>query len=469
MNHLLKLGTGLLLAGWWPFCLPAQTLEWENVRRQVLQNHPVSRQADLFLQQADYAVLRAKGGFDPKAYVDYYTKNFKDKTYFQYTESGVKLPSFAGFEFKAAYNLASGYYLNSESTLPENGQASLGFTWSLGQGLLTDERRTVLRQAQISTQAASAERDLLRNDLLLDAAKAYWTWVVADNQYNIFNSALQQARIRHDALRESFRQGDKPAVDTIETYIQVQNRQLDVNFAAVDLQNAALGLQNFLWEEGQAAPRAVPTGNAVALENMATSTALADRESLLNAALSRHPELRLYQAKLQNLGVERRLKNEKRKPVLDVNYNILGAGWEFFSTATTNGVGVLGQDIKWGLNFSYPILNRKARGDWQITQVKIAQTELDLDQKRQTIRNKVQQYANDLDILRTQIVLYRDITEQYRRLLEAETEKFSQGESSIFLINTREQRWLDARIKYLKLLGEFQKTEAGLRWASGEY
>lgn len=469
MNHHHKLGAVLALVGLLPFCLPAQTLEWDNVRRQVLSNHPASKQADTYLQQADYAVLRAKGGFDPKAYVDYYTKNFKDKTYFQYTESGVKLPSFAGFEFKAAYNLASGYYLNNESTLPENGQASLGFTWSLGQGLFTDERRTALRQAQIGIQTANAERDLLRNDLLLDAAKAYWTWVVADNQYNIYNSALQQARLRHEALRESFLQGDKPAVDTIETYIQVQNRLLDVNFAAVDLQNAALGLQNFLWEEGQTAPRAVPAGKAVAIENVLTSSTAVNRESLLNSALSRHPELRLYQAKLQNLGAERRLKNEKRKPVLDVNYNILGAGWEFFPTATTNGVGVLGQDIKWGLNFSYPILNRKARGDWQITQIKIAQTELDLDQKRQSIRNKVQQYANDLDVLRNQLVLYRDITEQYRRLLEAETEKFNQGESSIFLINTREQRWLDARIKYLKLLGEFQKTEAGLRWAAGEY
>jgi outer membrane protein TolC len=41
------------------------------------------------------------------------------------------------------------------------------------------------------------------------------------------------------------------------------------------------------------------------------------------------------------------------------------------------------------------------------------------------------------------------------------------GESTIFLINTREQRWLDAQIKYIKLVGEYQKTAAALTWAMG--
>lgn len=447
-----------------PFTLNAQTPEWQDFRRQVLDNHPLARQSDLFRNQADQALLRAKGGFDPKLYSEFYTKNFSGKTYFRYSETGVKLPTWAGLELKAAYNTASGNFLNSESTLPSNGQASLGFNWSVGQGLFVDERRTALQQARIGLQAAEAERDVARNDLLLDAAKTYWNWVVAENQLRIFESALQQARIRHEGICESYRQGDKPAIDTVETFIQVQNRLLDINFAAVDLQNAALALRNFLWETDGTPDPTLPT--PVVLENVPAALPATNRAALLDR-IERHPELRLYQAKLQNLGAERRLKNEKRKPVLDLNYNILGAGWEFFPTASADGPGVFAQDIKWGVSFSYPILNRKARGDWQITQVKIAQTELDIRQKRQVLATKTGQYANELDNLRGQITLYGNITDNYRRLLEAETEKFNQGESSVFLINAREQRWLEARIKYLKLLGEFRKTEAALQWAAG--
>jgi outer membrane protein len=128
---------------------------------------------------------------------------------------------------------------------------------------------------------------------------------------------------------------------------------------------------------------------------------------------------------------------------------------------------MLANDVKWGIDFSYPILNRKARGDWQLTQLKIVQTELELQQKRQTVEMKVQQYANDLTNLRAQAVLFRDVTANYRRLLDGENEKFSIGESSIFLVNTREQRWLDAQLKYLKLLSELRKAEAGIQWAAG--
>ncbi|MEQ1743949.1 MAG: hypothetical protein ABMA02_00860 [Saprospiraceae bacterium] len=62
----------------------------------------------------------------------------------------------------------------------------------------------------------------------------------------------------------------------------------------------------------------------------------------------------------------------------------------------------------------------------------------------------------------------RSITDNYRTLLDGENEKFRFGESSVFLINTREQRWLEAQTKLLKLVAAYRKAEAGLRWAVGD-
>lgn len=444
----------------------AQRLEWNTFRQQVLEQHPLSVQADLSMDQANASLLRARGGFDPKTYADVYSKTFRERTYFQYTEAGVKLPTWAGFELKAAYNLASGTYLNPENALPSEGQASLGFIWSAGQGLFTDERRTNLRQARTGLEAADAERALTRSDLMLEAAKTYWSWALADQQLRIYAAALQQSELRHEGLRQSFFQGDKPAIDTIESYMQVQNRQLDLNFATTDLQNARIALANFLWP--QANDDARLTEIARFQPDSMLLVPMINRAAWIEQALNVHPQRRWYQAKLQNLEWERRLKQEKTKPVLDLNYNILGAGWSFFPSPA-DGISVLSNDIKWGLQFSYPILNRKARGDLQITRIKIAQTELDRSQKLRTIENKIRQYANELDNLGNQIVVFRNLTDNYQRLLDGETEKFRQGESSVFLINTREQRWLEAQIKYLKLLSEYMKTEAALRWAAGEF
>jgi outer membrane protein TolC len=190
-------------------------------------------------------------------------------------------------------------------------------------------------------------------------------------------------------------------------------------------------------------------------------------ENLVQQARTQHPDIQLYRAKMRQLGTEGRLKNELRKPVVNLSYYLLGNGWTFFPTATANGASILANDVKWGLDVSYPLLNRKARGSYQLTRIKMAQTELELQWKTEAVAAKLRQYANDWQNLRNQVALFRDMTSNARRLLEAENEKFLQGESSIFLINTREQRWLDSQLKLLKLQAELQKTEAGLLWAQG--
>lgn len=471
--YLLIRCSALLLLLWQlPFglteTLSAQSLDYNSYRQQVLAHHPLIRQADMNRDQARAALLRAKGGFDPKLFAEQSGKTFNGKTYFQYTEAGLKYPTWAGLELKGSYNLASGNFLNTEAQLPEQGQALFGLNWTLGQGLMFDERRAGLEMARAGLQMGEAERLDARNTVMYEAAKAYWTWNYAENAVAIVSDALKQAQIRHEALRQSFFQGERSAVDTLETFIQVQTRQVDLQFAQVDARNAALALAIFLWtDQGQQTPvedlSSAPELFAMPWEGVTDL----NTSTMLQEAMARHPELQQYRVKLRQLTVERKLKNEKRKPVLDLSYNLLGNGWTFFPTATAEGPAVLANDVKWGVQFSYPLLNRKARGDWQITQIKIAQTDLELQQKQQSVAAKVQQYGNDYENLRTQAGLFRDMAANYRRLLDAELDRFAIGESSVFLVNTREQRWLDAQLKYLKLISELQKAEAGLQWAAG--
>lgn len=447
-----------------------RVLDWNTFRQQVLSSHPMALQADLYRNEATAALLKAKGGFDPKLAYNYDSKNFNGDSYFDYNEAELKLPTWFGLELKGAYNAAQGKYLNSESKLPANGQAVFGLNWTLGQGLLIDERRANLRIARIGLQLNEAERNAQLNTLLLDAAKVYWSWVLAANQLSVYESALAQAQIRVEGIRESFIQGDKPAIDTVETVAQYQNRRLDVYFAQLDLQNATLALQNYLWDQNQQPMSLQSLGTAPILspEN-AYKLPEIRRDSLLQVALRLHPDLLYYENKLQSLNVERQWKNEKRKPVLDLNYNILGTGWQFSQVNFGEGPRMLANDIKFGVQFSYPLLNRKARGDLQLADIKIAQTQLGLQQKRQNIENKVKQYANEINNLADQVVLFRDFVGSYRALMEGEMERFRFGESSIFLVNSREQRLLDTQVKYLKLLSEFKKAEAGLVWATGAF
>ncbi|MCS7035296.1 MAG: TolC family protein [Saprospiraceae bacterium] len=457
-------GVGML------YCQSSATYwDWAGFRSVVLQQHPTARQADLLIQQARAELLRARGGFDPKVYGDWSGKHFNGKQYFQYSEVGIKAPTWLGIELKSNFNRAAGDFVNPEAALPQRGQFAAGLNWTLGQGLFIDDRRADLQIAQIGLDQRRAERAAMLNEILFEAAKVYWDWTFAQNALSIYQEALRQARIRYEGIVESFYQGDKPAIDTLEAFIQVQNRQLDVNFARVDLQNATIALTTFLWGPNgdPAGLSGIPAPPEVLMAATYQPPTDAVAQELLRQAQNQHPLLRAYDAKLRALEVERRLKLERRKPQLDLNYQLLGNGWQFFTTPGVEGPQVLANDIKWGIQFSYPILNRKARGDWQVTQIKIAQNNLELAQKRLEIENKTLQYLNELNTLANQVALYRDITNNYRTLLDGEYEKFRFGESSVFLINTREQRWLDAQIKYLKLMATYRKTEAGLLWSAG--
>lgn len=441
-------------------------LEWSQVRQQLLQYHPIARSAALLDREATAALLRARGGFDPKAFSEYSAKDFKGKNYYSHAQAGLKVPTWAGLEIKGTYSTASGNFLNPESNLPSNGQAALGFSWTLGQGLLMDERRANLRQAKIGIGQNAANRDAVLNDLVQAAAQTYWDWVLYDNQLAVANEALRQAVLRLDAVRESYIRGDKPALDTLEAFIQVQTRQLDQNEALAAAQKSKIALQYFYWA---ASNTPVDTASIRLAPLLATGIypSVSQLDSLLSEAMRQHPDLRYYNANLQSLAVDRKLKLEKRKPILDVNYNILGSAWSFFPTEGVTGAGVLVNDLKWGLDFSYPIPNRKARGDLQLADIKIDQVNLKIAEKRQSIDNKIRQYATQLNILSQQAATYRALVENYRLLLDAEITKFQIGESSVFLINTREQKWLETRMKYLKLLAEYRETEAALRWAVG--
>jgi len=58
--------------------------------------------------------------------------------------------------------------------------------------------------------------------------------------------------------------------------------------------------------------------------------------------------------------------------------------------------------------------------------------------------------------------------DNYDALLDAENEKFRFGESSIFLLNNREQKLIEAQLKLVKLISLYHKNRLGLIWAMGQ-
>lgn len=424
----------------------------------IKENHPLIERANLLDRTAAENVKIAKAGFDPNISSDWENKQFDDKRYYNIWKNQVNLPTWYGLEVNAGYDLANGEFLNAENYLPDPGVGYLGVSANLLQGLVIDERRTNLRLANIGVNALAVQKQLIINDLLYQSGKAYWDWVFANNQLATFQRALVLAQQRFDIVKRNYQNGEAAGIDTLKAILQVQTREIELNEAANEVQNAAVKLSDFLWENGN--PQTLSSDfSAPKLRELAPTIP----NTIFNAS---HPELQKVEFKLTGLQVEERMKREKLKPKLKVKYNLLGQEFDILRNGDNNGV-VLAQNYKAGVQFEMNPILRSERANLELNKIKQEQTNLELSNKRLTLQNKLNAYINDYNNIQKQITLTRSMVNNYEALLAGEIQKFSVGESDLFIVNTRETQLIEAEVKLLKLLAKEQKILLSLQWVNG--
>lgn len=428
----------------------------------VKKYHPVAKQAKIIIDKAKAEVLSSRGGFDPVLYSYLDEKNFSDKNYYSLLDAGLKIPTWYGLEFKTGFNQNSGNYLNPENELPYNGLFQAGVNVSLLQGMVIDERRASLKKAKIMLNYSTAEQEIVLNDLILEAMSAYWEWVRDYQQYAIQQQGATLALQRFLSLKQSYVQGDLPAIDTLESFMQYQLRSYNVLDAYQNLQESRLKLSTYLWYENDQPLEITDSLMAPDLRQEALIRKIDSLIGGVNTITDNHPFLKQYDFKLQALEVDRRLKLEKLKPKLNVNYNLIN---EPINPIPFDGLNM--QNAKWGLSFSYPIFIRKERGDLKVAGLKIRETDLGRDLKRYELTNKLNAVIIEQNNLRNQILIYRSLVDNFQRMLDAEIDKFNNGESSVFLINTREINLIQAQVSFVNINAKYQTLYYKRKWIEG--
>lgn len=444
------------------------TLTREAFVRLVTENHPMARQAALRTGMGDAAVRSARGGFDPVATAAYRSKEFEDKEYYTLLEAGLKVPTWYGIDLLAGFEDGDGTFLNPEQRTPDDGLVRAGVKASIGQGLFIDQRRAALRRAQAYQRATEGERRQLLNGLLLQALGDHTDWVAAHRALEVSEAAVRLAEVRLDAVRGSWRGGDRPAIDTLEAFLQLQDRMMRQQQAALAVRNAALRLSNHLWDSGQRplelqeSVRPDPADLLSPLETTAPDTAL-------EAAVENHPLLIQAYARLDQLEIDRRLRAEFLKPDLDVKYEWLGNGANLRSEP---GSRLIGDGQSLGVGFSMPLLLRRERGELALAKLRLTDAQLGVERDRLIIRNRIRERLNDISIFRQQVDLGAAMVINNQRLLDGENQRFSLGESSLFLVNAREVPLIDAQLRQVDLEARLRKAwfaldhEAGTLWSA---
>lgn len=422
----------------------------------VKNYHPIVKQANLVINKSEAKLLKARGAFDPKIEVDFDKKQFKDKEYYNKLNAAFKIPTYYGIEFKANFENNDGLYLNPEATVPTDGLYSAGISASLLNGLLINKRMASLKQAKYFLNQAKEDQQILVNEILYKASISYFNWLKTYNEKRVYEEFLNNAEIRFKATKRAFYEGEKPAIDTTEAKINLNTRKLNVEKARIKLVKSALELSNFLWLNNNTPVEL--QDNIIPEINTATSIDATFNIALFNNAnfdLNKHPKIKSLEFKTKSLTIDKNLKLNNLLPKLDVQYNFLTQNVNQLNSLNT-------QNYKAGINFKVPLFLRKERGDLKLAKIKLKDQKFENEVVKVTIKNKINAIQQELDSYILQNELTENIVADYTTLLKAEDRKFLLGESSLFLVNYREVKLIENKLKAIDLENSFFKTKANL-------
>jgi len=444
----------------------AQTFSIDNFYAVLITQHPLVKQALLLSENAKQELRLARGSFDPKLESTFNGKQYQDKEYYSKWAASLVIPVWFPIDPKIGFERNEGTNVNPESSIPsaDNYQQWVtSFRLPVGRGLVTDDRRAALKQAQLFQAIAEAEQIKLINKILLEAAKDYWQWYFSYYNFRLMDGNTRIANEVLVRIRLNASLGEASSLDTIQAKITWQQRQVERQEAYLEFVNQGIRISNYLWSAQelpvQLSPWVVPVLDSDA-QIMPSQETL---QELVALAQQNHPDLRKLSLKLDQLEVDRKLAAEYLKPRLDLTYGFVNRPFG----PSMYQASAFGNDYKFGADFSIPLFLRKERSKLAQTKLKIRSTQLERSQTERDILNQLQAVYNQLDNTRMIINQQSDMAENYKTLLASELLNLQLGESDLFKINVQQEKVIQSMAKLLKLRSEYEKMKATLYWAAG--
>jgi len=318
-----------------------------------------------------------------------------------------------------------------------------------------------LKKAAIIKNQTQAERDLLINELVTEASLAYFNWLLAYDNYQVNKQFRDNAAQRYEGVKQRALSGDIAMIDTVESYTNVQQRVLSLSEAKVNLVKARLEASNYLWGEDNIPLEIASNSIPLSVSDLEIDLFLGiENGGLDNYYLVTHPKLNILKSKVGALKIDRSLKRASLFPDLTANFNVLQSNLDQIAPLNT-------EQYKAGVKVQLPLFLRKERGDLKITALKLSDAELDFNYESVRIQNKVSQSLQAQKALVDQLDLSNGLVTNYSKLLSGEQQKFNAGESSLFVVISREQKLIESKIKLNRTYNKYLSNKANLFNAMG--
>jgi len=426
----------------------------KDLLEQVQRNHPLIQAANLQTDFGDANKLKANGSLDPYLSFDSRQKTFDGKNY--YSQQFFELDLFSASPLSANIGIenTSGIYNNNESSTPVGGLGYIGLQLPLLKNLITDQRRTQLKQAAVIQDQSVIQKRKIIQEIHSDIWNSYIQWYVFHEQTKSLKLALDLSNERQFAQRKLYFSGGCSGFDTLEIAVQRQLFEAKYNENEILTLKTKIMLNAHLWSN---------VGNkqydlsfkpiSFKWNIVPTNQFFSELEGLLPAIDSlnaNQPDLELYAKKIDLLKLDLKLKQNNVLPKLDLKYQYLNTAFNEF-----NGIN---ENQRFGVSFATPIYFRSSRAEVKEFKLKLFETQLSLIYKKRELELKSSALFNQIIYYRNIYNMLNQVENGYFQLYQMEIQKFNNGDGTIFILNSRETRYLESKIKTLEQYGKLMTS-----------
>lgn len=391
-------------------------------------------------------------------------------------------------------------------------QFRIGYTQPLFRGFRLDQIRTEIRVRRKNIDIARNDLEVRVIDVVSRVEQAYWNLVAAREDVNVSAEFIELAREQLATNRRFVAAGTLAPVELSASDAELQ-RRIDTYYTALNQLTAvenqlktllAGNRQDEIWND-----QIIPT------DSQGRNLPRADElNALVDAAIGRRPELRGLDLRTQSNRYQIEFAEEQRKPQVDLiaQYQSSGLGGSVnsipnpfgnlntpiyqrlnqlsaqqglppvvapdFGGPNPNFVGSYGtafnnlfsgfNGFTVGVNIDLNLRNRTANANLATAQLNERRLRLQTQQTQQAIEAQVRNTLQSLEAARQRIAAAEASVRAAREKLESETRLFQTGESTNFLVLTRQNEFNDSRRRLVQARLELNRAAAQLAQATGE-
>lgn len=389
---------------------------------------------------------------------------------------------------------------------------AIGFTQPLLRNRLIDQLRADITVRKKQADISEIEFEVKVIDVVTRVEQAYWDLVAARQDVQVKADAVDWAREQVARSKRMIETGTLAPVEIAAAEAELE-RRLDTYFTSLGLvteaENSlkimlASDRDSTLWGD-EIVPAESRRLEAPAVENL--------REAVDDAIRVR-PELKLVGLRLENNDVQKELAKNQTKPQVNLfaGYTSMGlggaastAGNPFedmnaglfrqvnelsaraglpplpmptfaglpsnlvggYGTALSNMFGGNFQGVQAGISFDLNLRNRTAEAN--LAQATIAERRLQLERMRveQGVEAQVRNALQSLETARQRMTAAEASARAAKEKLDSETRLFQTGESTNFMVLTRQNEYSDSRHRAVVASLDYNRSVARLLQALG--